>query len=59
MPGDEKLSAEEQITAWAVELTVASTLHGEEPADVGRRLKTIRAALATIEEPADAAPDAA
>jgi hypothetical protein len=53
MPGDEVgagLSAEGQITAWAVELTRASTQPGEDPALVGTRLRTIRGALATLDD---------
>jgi hypothetical protein len=60
LPGEIAFSPEEQITAWAVELTRASTVPSEDPREVGRRLRVIRTALATLdEEPADAAPPAA
>lgn len=65
MPGDSiykegvSLTYEGQLTAWAVELTRASTTPGEEPAQVGARLRTLHNALQGLHDgPASDPPPA-
>lgn len=52
------LSADEQLTAWAVELTRASTTPGEGAAEVGSRLRLLHNALQGLHDGAASDPPA-